>query len=360
MTRPLLSKIKSQLSFRQRLPRSESKLVKLVLKQQWAEVLQFLADHGSSALGEDKGTASIHIRYGDFRQGNILHIMCEQHPPARVVHRVASLFPLLTAQVNAQKQTPLHVAAANGASHGVIATLLQKGGASSAVLQDFKGRTPLHAHVKCCTSDVRNCDSGDNDRRTSTSSSNNRRSCSSAGTAFSGGMISSSSSHHTCHVALSASSLVYGPNIKVLRLLAEAAPQTIHMVDHDGKSPMSMASSREQEEEHAMTSTIIRQNTMRGLSYKIASTVRRRSSLLFPDIGNGIGEEDYSDEDDCNDAVNTEIELDQDGALKQSARAMTMANTAWPSSRSLITQPSNSVRDMRYIPPVVQNTIVRV
>jgi hypothetical protein len=324
MPRPLLSKIKSQLSFRQRLQTSESKLVKLVLKQKWEEVLQFLANHGSSALvDEDKGTASIHTRYGDFRQGNMLHIMCEQHPPARVVHRVASLFPLLIAQVNAQKQTPLHVAAANGASHRVIATLLQKGGNSTAVLQDSKGRTPLHAHVKFCTSDVRNCDPGDSDRR----------SCSSIGAASvsagmnNGGTSSSSSSHHTCRGVLSASSLVYGPNIKVLRMLAEAAPQTIHMVDDDGKSPMSIASSLEVPivaalqktaaagarrmslRAAAMHTTTGGRNSMRNLSDKIASTVRRRSSLLFSENENG-NEKDNNDEGDCKYDVTTEVEMD--------------------------------------------------
>jgi ankyrin repeat protein len=436
MPRPLLSKIKSQLSFRQRLPPSESnKLVKLVLKQKWEEVLQFLADrcnYGSSCcalavvdnMHEDLGgTASIHIRrYNDngcdFRQGNILHVMCEQHPPARVVHRVASLFPLLTAQVNAQKQTPLHVAAANGASHRVIATLLQKGGNRTALLQDSKGRTPLHAHVKYCTSNALNCDPGDNDEYRHTSMSAMSSSVSSStGTASSagrngsiGGMSRSSSMSHssqhnnTCRGALSASSLVYGPNIKVLRLLAEAAPQTIHMVDHDGKSPMSMASSTEREQEislrgagamhiHTMmgggnTRTLNstdmslrravfveksqschgngnsnRRNStsisMRNLSDKIASTVRRRSSLLLSDNGNANGNGNGNEEEDNNDNeeadVTMEMEMDQDETVTLKlgdarAMTMTMTNTARPSSRTtLITQhqPSESERDMQ-------------
>ena len=209
-----LSRIRSNLRMK-----NESKLIRMIMKRKWPDILDLLVEQGTAAL-EDKGTASVHLTYDSHKQGNVLHIMCEYHPPAKVVNHIASMFPLLTIQVNKDKQTPLHVAAAHGASHRVISTLLKHGGSSPATMQDIKGRTPLHLHLKHCTADVRNCDPGDNDFLcTKRSSSSNNKGDSSA----------------------SACVLVSGPNVKILRLLAEAAPQSIQLEDKEGQTPLCLA-----------------------------------------------------------------------------------------------------------------------
>jgi ankyrin repeat protein len=186
----------------------ESKLVYLARKQMWGSILRLLEENGVSAL-EDKGTASVHLTYDNHGGGNILHIMCEHHPPANVVNHVAGTFPLLTMQLNEQKQTPLHVAAAFGASPRIIATLLKHGGSSPARMRDAKGHTPLHLHIKHCTPTKQVCDAGYRQRAD--------------------------------HGKKDKDWLVFGPDIKVLRQLAEAAPEAINMTDNEGNVPSDLA-----------------------------------------------------------------------------------------------------------------------
>lgn len=186
----------------------ESKLVYLARKQMWGSFLRLLKEHGAAAL-EDKGTDYVHLTYDKHSGGNILHIMCEYHPPSKVVNHVAGMFPLLTVQLNKQKQTPLHVAAACGASPRTIATLLQHGGNSTATRCDIKGHTPLHLHIKHCTPTKQVCDPGYKQR--------------------------------TGHARKDKEWLAFGPDIKVLRQLAEAAPEAINATDNEGNVPSDLA-----------------------------------------------------------------------------------------------------------------------
>jgi hypothetical protein len=186
----------------------ESKLVYLARKQMWGSILRLLEENGAAAL-EDKGTASVHLTYDKHSGGNILHIMCEHHPPSKVVNHVAGMFPLLTIQLNKQKQTPLHVAAAFGASPRTIAALLKHGGSSPALMCDVRGHTPLHLHIKHCTPTIQVCDPGYKQRADREKKDKDW--------------------------------LVCGPDIKVLRQLAEAAPGAINMTDNEGKVPSDLS-----------------------------------------------------------------------------------------------------------------------
>jgi hypothetical protein len=222
---PFLSKVKSKFG-----RANESKLVKLIIKQKWNDVLELLQAEGQSALAHT-GTASVqHVTYEgrDYRNGNVLHIMCMYHPPHKVIHRAASMSPLMAIQVNALQQTPLHVAAAYGASHRVISSLIKHGGKTPATMQDVKGRTPIHLHLKYCTPGVCECDPGD-ENAVQTSPRDG---------------YSSVDGYKRKSSKSTKSLLVPGPNVKVLRVLSEAAPQSIQMKDKEGLTPMMIASSQ--------------------------------------------------------------------------------------------------------------------
>jgi hypothetical protein len=223
----------------------ESKLVNLARKQNWGSILKLLEENGAAAL-EDKGTASVHLTYDKYSGGNILHIMCEHHPPAKVVNHVAGMFPLLTIQLNKQKQTPLHVAAAFGASPRTIATLLKHGGSSPALMCDVRGHTPLHLHIKHCTPTKQVCDPGYKQR--------------------------------TDHKKKDMGDwLVFGPDIKVLRQLAEAAPEAINMTDNEGNVPSDLAEGLNQ---HQPTKKKAQRHYSGG---RLASLTRRLTTSMMED-----------------------------------------------------------------------------
>jgi hypothetical protein len=256
---PFFSKFKSKLVAGRH---NESKLVKLIIKQKWNDVLVLLQAEGRSALAH-KGTASVHVTYdgGEYRNGNVLHIMCMYHPPHKVIHRVASMSPLLAIQVNALKQTPLHVAAAYGASHRVISSLIKHGGTSPASMQDAKGRIPLHLHLKHCTPDACNCDSGDDISPTQD------------------GYSSVNGVKRTPIKSKSQPSLlVAGPNVKVLRVLSEAAPQSIFMEDKEGLTPMMIASSQSELESGSYQSKL--NSRIIVALQRTADSARKRASLV--------------------------------------------------------------------------------
>jgi hypothetical protein len=92
---------------------------------------------------------------------NALHLMCQFHPPFRVVSKTLKLMPHLVHQLNEEKKSPLHVAAAYGASPKVV-HLLIKYFPLAVSWQDTRGRTPLHCHLyECSNKKLKfNCDMG--------------------------------------------------------------------------------------------------------------------------------------------------------------------------------------------------------
>jgi hypothetical protein len=79
----------------------------------------------------------------------ILHMVCRNHPPVSIVQRLLhERSPALAMrEVNQAGQTPLHVAAASGASFRVVHYLVEQCDDPDMVAaQDLEGNTPLHLH----------------------------------------------------------------------------------------------------------------------------------------------------------------------------------------------------------------------
>lgn len=217
------------------LSRDNCKLVKLICKHRWLEFSNLLSSVAarekevtlsSKTSSNTMGTGTlVHVTYSDYRYGNLLHVLCQHHPPSKLVHKVATLYPLLVIHVNRCKQTPLHVAAAYGASHRVIAMLLRHS-MSAAIMQDDKGRTPLHLHIEKTTS-RKICDS------LTTSEDDNmylekQAECK---------QLSQSSKDKDEKV------LCAGPDVKVMRRLSETSPASLDLRDQNGQTPVDMAMS---------------------------------------------------------------------------------------------------------------------
>jgi len=113
---------------------SQEPIEKLLRKRNWDQVLERIIRH--MELNE-KTTC----------EDTILHSVCRNYPPVRVVNRLLIEFSWLASQLNEEKQTPLHVAAACGASPKVVAALV-KHCPESSEWQDNEGCTPLHLHLK--------------------------------------------------------------------------------------------------------------------------------------------------------------------------------------------------------------------
>mmetsp|Transcript_11507 Transcript_11507/g.16671 ORF Transcript_11507/g.16671 Transcript_11507/m.16671 type:complete len:150 (+) Transcript_11507:200-649(+) len=64
---------------------------------------------------------------------NKLHVACLTHPPLFIVEAIIRDFPTCVADLDIMGQSPLHVAAARGASPGVIHYILQKKSSSCLV-----------------------------------------------------------------------------------------------------------------------------------------------------------------------------------------------------------------------------------
>jgi hypothetical protein len=116
---------------------------------------------------------SLHDEEPTFAHGDsMLHMVCRYHPPISAVRQLLNKrAPLLAVQeVNSAGQTPLHVAAACGASFKIVQLLLEQC-PDTAVAQDSQGNTPLHLHIaNTCRRKV--CDPGVNVPNLTTKNSN--------------------------------------------------------------------------------------------------------------------------------------------------------------------------------------------
>jgi hypothetical protein len=172
--------------------------------------------------------------YGD----SMLHMVCRHHPSVRVVQRVLSdrAPRLAVKEVNKAGQTPLHVAAACGASSRVVRLLLKQC-PDSATSQDLQGNTPLHLHfTNTCGQKV--CDSGFHIPKLSSSPSSVQSApyshlSSSVHGSYVGKMISNNSIRSTASTAaLSIASLV------------RASSNALSVSNHGGSSDRKKASSK--------------------------------------------------------------------------------------------------------------------
>jgi ankyrin repeat protein len=163
---------------------------------------------------QDKRAAAAYIR------GNAeltsLHLMCKlSDPPSDLVNDIAEAAPEVASFADTHGWLPLHHACANGASTAVLEILI-KAYPEGKLIQDNQNRTPLHFYATCntdkpeiMTKKVRIlCDNG------------------AAELADRGGML-------PMHYAAA-----YGTNADVLKVLADAFPESLSTKDNKGKTPM--------------------------------------------------------------------------------------------------------------------------
>jgi len=208
---------------------------------------------------------------------SMLHMVCRFHPPVSIVRKVLKTRePFLAVQeVNSLGQTPLHVAAACGASYKVVLVLLEQS-AIPAMVQDSEGNTPLHLHLLHC-SGQKICDPGFTvpNLNSSTGSlvapSNSVRStASTAATSKSSsvGSLAQVLSHRSNSLSVSCHSeddfalksktilqlhkhakddvehvklLVQGPTYEIVQYLANAAPECLLLENDDDYSAVELA-----------------------------------------------------------------------------------------------------------------------
>mmetsp|Transcript_3428 Transcript_3428/g.3239 ORF Transcript_3428/g.3239 Transcript_3428/m.3239 type:complete len:234 (-) Transcript_3428:40-741(-) len=109
---------------------SQTKLSKLLARQQWSELMKHISSNPDILNSPD-------------RDESFFHEICRFQPPLHVVEEIVGLSPSSLVLENDLGQFPLHVAAQNGASPEVISYLCKSNTKSSGV-QDNMGKTPLH------------------------------------------------------------------------------------------------------------------------------------------------------------------------------------------------------------------------
>jgi hypothetical protein len=181
-----------------------------VVDQAWDKVRKWLWANES----QDKRAAAAYIR------GNAeltsLHLMCKLNdPPSELVNDITEAAPEVASFADTHGWLPLHHACANGASIAVLEILINAY-PESKLIQDNQNRTPLHFYATCNTDQpevmtrkVRLlCDNG------------------AAELSDRGGML-------PMHYAAA-----YGTNANVLKVLADAFPESLSTKDNKGKTPM--------------------------------------------------------------------------------------------------------------------------
>jgi len=134
-----------------------------------------------------------------FRQRNALHVVCCERPPARVVMAIIDVCPMCVEGLDKNGYTPLHCAAAWGASPQVIACLIHRYPQASAIKDNY-GKTPLHLCCESCSFEGA-CDTG----------------------------------------ITSGAKYVRGPLYEVVQALINAAPRNINAEDADGLTALEYA-----------------------------------------------------------------------------------------------------------------------
>jgi len=172
--------------------RNCAKIVEFISMENWHALRAFLrTEDGVAAVNNSMHKSDQRVKQ------NVLHYACQFHPPLDVTKMLVELFPDTLSFEDNDDRTPLHVAAAFGASPQVIDYLIEQD-KSAALKQDSNGRGPLHLSCQCCILE-RRCDSG-------------------------------------CKQGT-----IKGPLVNVIKSLYAAAPATVNMEDYAGISPIEYA-----------------------------------------------------------------------------------------------------------------------
>mmetsp|Transcript_3596 Transcript_3596/g.8210 ORF Transcript_3596/g.8210 Transcript_3596/m.8210 type:complete len:844 (+) Transcript_3596:184-2715(+) len=181
-----------------------------IIDQAWDKVRKWLWANES----QDRRAAAAYIRGNG--EVTCLHLMCKLNdPPAELVGDLIDAAPEVASFADTHGWLPLHHACANGASTDVLEILINAY-PESKLIQDNQNRTPLHFYA------TRNTDNPEIMTR------NVRLLCDSGAAELSdrGGMLPM---HYAC---------AYGSNAEVLKVLADAFPESLTTKDNKGKTPM--------------------------------------------------------------------------------------------------------------------------
>ncbi|GKY93492.1 hypothetical protein MPSEU_000316600 [Mayamaea pseudoterrestris] len=183
------------------------------LEQVWDVVRRWLWSHSSM---EERAEAA-HVR--GQADATSLHLMCKlTHPPQDVIQTMVECAPETVSWVDAHGWLPLHHACANGASPDVMRILIEAY-PQGKLRQDNQARTPLHFYA------TRNVD------HVSALVLNTEMlaDTGAAQLADKGGMLPM---HYAC---------AYGTKPEVLKVLAEAYPESLVATEQHGRTPMHLA-----------------------------------------------------------------------------------------------------------------------
>lgn len=184
-----------------------------LVENTWDQVRRWLWANES----QEKRAAAAYIR----GQAEVtpLHLMCKlNNPPTEIVSDIVEAAPEVVSWVDSHGWLPLHHACANGASTEVLQILTAAYGESKMV-QDNQNRTPLHFYA------TRNADNPN-------AMATNVELLSDTGAAElpdRGGMLPM---HYAC---------AYGTNPIVLKVLADAYPDSLTAKENKGRTPMHLA-----------------------------------------------------------------------------------------------------------------------
>lgn len=184
-----------------------------LVEQTWEQVRRWLWTHESL---EERAAAACVRGQGEVTP---LHLICKlNNPPTDIVNELVEAAPEVVGWVDNHGWLPLHHACANGASTGVLQTLTTAY-PESKLRQDHQNRTPLHFYA------TRNSDNP-------AAMVTNVGILSDTGAAElpdRGGMLPM---HYAC---------AYGTSPAVLKVLAEAYPESLNAKESKGRTPMHLA-----------------------------------------------------------------------------------------------------------------------
>ena len=195
------------------LTQEQMQMRKEMVEQTWERVRKWFWTHAS----QEERAAAAHIRGN--ADATPLHLMCKlNNPPTDVVQNIVEAAPEVVSYVDSHGWLPLHHACANGASPEVL-SILTTAYPESKMCQDNQNRTPLHFYA------TRNSDNP-------AAMAANVVLLSDTGAAEladRGGMLPM---HYAC---------AYGTSPSVLKVLAEAYPESLVTKENKGRTPIHLA-----------------------------------------------------------------------------------------------------------------------
>lgn len=116
---------------------ANTKLIRLVLKKQWAKAYKFLKTR--SGMQQAKQT--------DGHGVSALFVALSSRPPVAIIKKLLEIEPSLSLKVDEFGMIPLHMACRCGASFEVINTLLEHDNGASVHFLDAHKKSPLHYSI---------------------------------------------------------------------------------------------------------------------------------------------------------------------------------------------------------------------